>query len=661
MIKKCIALPVLFFMSLSFLFAQGQKPELTQLIAQANDTAGINALMGYAVDLINFDNPKAKEILHITLERSSRIGYDYGMGSSYARLGYLAGHEGRNREGIDYAQMALTHFERINRTRGIILCYINMGYNFDILGQGDSALHYLLKGVELLERTKSEPGKLARLYENVGTGFANRRELTKAVSYSRKAVELATAINDSDYIVTAHTGLSYVLNQCKDYPGALEAAKKAMRYLPQQEDPILIIKAYSHLAAAWAKLNQPDSAIAAAKISMRYSAEIDPANYIAAGLELADAYLLKKDYKNQGLVLNTLKQKAEADTSLFHLFSIYDRLSQLEYLKGNYREAYLYNQRYSAFKDSFYARQNTRTITEIESRFQWAQKEKALSEKQLQLAQKDLALEKSNRNMLYALVGLLIALLIATVLFIRNRNRKKSFALKLESLAKQQEIEMLQALMKGEEKERSRIAKDLHDGIAGMLAAAKMHLSSMVHLQQQVERTEDYLQTVKLLDDATVEVRKTSHNLMPEILMLYGLHEALRRYCANISSHTLKIQYDSWGQATRFDGGFELSVYRIVQELLNNIIKHSGAGNAIVQLNHQDNLLSITVEDDGKGFLKDETGGAGMGLQSLASRAKALNGTMEIEAYPNEGVSIYLEFDTTGAAVGVVPQEDIAS
>ncbi|MBO9635097.1 MAG: hypothetical protein J7578_18450 [Chitinophagaceae bacterium] len=633
------------------LFSQEKKLELQELMDRPADTAGINALMNHGVELINVDNGKARTVFNKSLEKSLQINYDYGIGSSYARLGYIEGHEGRNQEGINYAQKALVSFKRINRVKGIVLCYINIGYSFDILGMGDSSLHYLLKGIELLEETKSEPGKLARLYENVGTVLANRKELTKAIFYSRKAVELAISNNDSDYIVTSHSALCNVLLQSKDYRGGLNAARTAQRYLPYQEDPNLIIKAYSHLASAYIKLLEPDSAIVAAKKSMRYSANSDPANFIAAGLELSDAYELKKDHKSQKVVLDTLQRRAEADTRLFHLFSLYERIARLHFAMGNYKEAYAYQSKYSAFKDSFFSKQNTREMAEIESRFQSAQKERALSEKQLQLAQKDLALEKSRRTVLYSMAGLSIMLLVATVFFVRGRSRKKRFALQLESLQKQQEIDMLQALMKGEEKERSRIAKDLHDGIAGMLAAAKMHLGSVVRHEQRLEQLDDYRQTMNLLDEATVEVRKTSHNLMPEVLLQYGLDEALRRYCSNISSSQLLIQYDSWGEIVRFSNGFELSVYRIVQELLNNILKHSQAGEAILQLNHRGHILSITVEDNGVGFDNTGKGIAGMGLKSLATRTQIMHGKMEVDTSPGEGVSVYLEFDTSGVAM----------
>jgi signal transduction histidine kinase len=132
---------------------------------------------------------------------------------------------------------------------------------------------------------------------------------------------------------------------------------------------------------------------------------------------------------------------------------------------------------------------------------------------------------------------------------------------------------------------------------------------------------------------------------MPEVLLQHGLDEALRRYCSNVNnSRTLYIQYDSWGDIDRFTDSFELSVYRIVQELINNIIKHSKATQAIVQLTQQGDLLTLAIEDNGVGFSK-ANGNEGMGLQSLQRRIKAMNGKLEIESSEQSGVNAYLEFD----------------
>lgn len=116
-------------------------------------------------------------------------------------------------------------------------------------------------------------------------------------------------------------------------------------------------------------------------------------------------------------------------------------------------------------------------------------------------------------------------------------------------------------------------------------------------------------------------------------------------YCNSINnSKRLQIQYDSWGEIDRFVDGFELSIYRIVQELINNIIKHSKATQAVVQLSQQNGLLSISIEDNGIGFAND-TNKEGMGLHSLQSRIKVMNGKLEVGSSEKTGVSAYLEFE----------------
>jgi len=215
--------------------------------------------------------------------------------------------------------------------------------------------------------------------------------------------------------------------------------------------------------------------------------------------------------------------------------------------------------------------------------------------------------------------------------------------------------------MQGEEKERTRIARDLHDEVASMLAAAKMHMNSLVLQAQEIIQHKGYHQVVDLLDEASVSVRKTAHNLMPEVLMQHGLDKALRRFCTNISNDKLLvIQYDSWGDFKRFVPNFELSVYRVVQELLNNIIKHAQASETLVQLSCQDQVLSITIEDNGIGFAPENLSKTGTGMSSIKSRVHALQGKIDILSEMGKGASIYLEFETTEFALEKVDEEIVS-
>ncbi|MHA4846928.1 PAS domain-containing sensor histidine kinase [Flavitalea antarctica] len=206
------------------------------------------------------------------------------------------------------------------------------------------------------------------------------------------------------------------------------------------------------------------------------------------------------------------------------------------------------------------------------------------------------------------------------------------------------EVQLLEALKEGEEKERSRISRDLHDEISAMVVAAKMHFATLTHAETSVEGNKEYQQGIRLLDEAARQIRNTSHNLMPEILLEKGLNKALEYFLNSVTNCQLQIRYVAVGNDTRYSASFELSLYRILQELVNNIVKHSKATEAIVQLSYQPQVLSVTIEDNGIGF-EEPFAREGTGLRSIRKRVAVMNGDIEIQSGPQEGTNIYLEFN----------------
>jgi signal transduction histidine kinase len=448
-------------------------------------------------------------------------------------------------------------------------------------------------------------------------------------------------------LLNIYSALSLSYDNQNNKQQAYDMIHNAMPYLTLSSNKPAACRTYDQFAYSCIGVGKYNEAIAAAEQAMAIGKEINDINhYVSSANTLAKAYAEKGDPKKTIEVLETLGQ-ISLDANNVVVEDFYELLADAYYKTKDYKKASEVYSKLVAIKDSAFTSETNELIAEQEVNYQTAQKEKQLSQNKLQLAQKDLQLQKNRYYMYYTLTALIVALLIVALLFIRSKHKKRMHEQELKSVQQQKELHLLQALMQGEEKERSRIAKDLHDGVAGMLAAVKMHFSSMPGVDDLME-SEGYQKGMQLLNEATQEIRKTSHNLMPEVLLQHGLDKALSRYCSNINnSKILHIQYDSWGEIGRFTDSFELSVYRIVQELLNNIIKHSKATQAIVQLTQQNDLLAISIEDNGIGFSNEGTQD-GMGLRSLQSRIKAMNGKLEVESSEQRGVSAYLEFELAG-------------
>ncbi|WP_315824776.1 sensor histidine kinase [Paraflavitalea speifideaquila] len=214
-------------------------------------------------------------------------------------------------------------------------------------------------------------------------------------------------------------------------------------------------------------------------------------------------------------------------------------------------------------------------------------------------------------------------------------------------IRKEHELLAVKAMMEGEERERTRIARNLHDGVGSILSAARLNMDSLGHQVGQLPLIPAYRESLTLLKDATAEIRETAHNLLPVILYEQGLQEAVRTFCMKFTSnHQLGIDFQSYGSPVRFNHHFELMVYRTIQELINNVIKHAEATRVLVQLVFNADMISITVEDNGKGFESADTGRAmGLGITSLHARMKAFQGKVDIDSSPG-GTSIHIEFKT---------------
>jgi signal transduction histidine kinase len=200
--------------------------------------------------------------------------------------------------------------------------------------------------------------------------------------------------------------------------------------------------------------------------------------------------------------------------------------------------------------------------------------------------------------------------------------------------------------MEGEERERERIARELHDGIMVQFSSAQMNLSAMIE-RYHISDTAELESILVQLENATQELRKSAHNLMPDMLLQEGLAAATHYFCKTLQLSTgIKIDFHVIGTMPLIAPEYELMLYRMIQELLHNTIKHAKASYALVQINCHPDILSIIVEDNGVGFDSDAVKSQGMGIANLKSRIHSLNGNFSLTSNQQSGTSVYIELET---------------
>ncbi len=247
--------------------------------------------------------------------------------------------------------------------------------------------------------------------------------------------------------------------------------------------------------------------------------------------------------------------------------------------------------------------------------------------------------------MYQSLVSGVLALLF---LWLWTKQKRRKTELQLKQLEQEKQLVATRSVLEGEMQERSRLARDLHDGLGGILSAAKINMSELKNgALLEFPDVEGINRIMGLLDESLRELRRVAHHLMPESLSRYGLKIALSDFCRTVE----KIEFAWFGEEERLEHQLEIVVYRIVHELVNNALKYSEATRILVHIVQDTDRISLTVEDNGRGF---DTSAAttGTGLQNIRTRVAALEGNMDIFSTENEGTEVHVELkikaDDTG-------------
>lgn len=472
----------------------------------------------------------------------------------------------------------------------------------------------------------------------------------RALAFFEVSRALSSRYRDTTYLAQALSNISSLYFDAKDYEQARYYGEKTLDLARQKNYPEMISSSAYTIAAALIGEGKPQEALYYGKEAYRAALSARSMHSVICAMQvLGYNHVQLGAYREAESYLLSAEKMACETGDIDGINNTFDQLSKVYERTGRYREAYEYKRRYAAIVDSMRGKENVDRTNRIEARYRLSEKDKDIARKKWQLSIQQSTLREKNAWIGGVSAAALLLTALLTSLYRSHRHRAGLQQAMIHNLQKEQELSALLARLEGEEEERKRLARDLHDGIVVRFSAVKMNMSILPDKHRSLAGARDFTQIVSDLDDATHELRKTAHNLMPDVLLEGGLSEAAYYFCKDMQQGTgLNVDFQQFVDLPRLKPEIELSVYRIIQELLQNILKHASATQAMIQLSFADDLLNITIEDNGKGFdIADaEQNKRGIGLRNIADRVTALNGHWDIQSAKGRGTTVYLEFET---------------
>lgn len=582
-----------------------------------------------------FNIDKAKEYGRTAINLAKKANYSRVLAKAYIHMGYAYSYAGSFEESSALADSAWQLVKNEDNFEVKFYAQSLLGLNKRRQAQYDEALRYNLNAAKLAEE-QGDKFFMGKAYNNLGVLYVTTQDLKRAEEYHKKALAIRLQLGNASEIYLSYENLGILKRDQGKYEEALRYYVKGAEYAFKTKDSNNISFVYNDIGAAYSFTGryQESEKYLMASIGIRERAnEKDELAYTYN--YLGENYERKKDLVNAEKNIKKALAIAKEINNNKQVYEAYESLSDFYSRNKRYDSAYVYAMYHKHFKDSITRKNQGELIAELNTKFETEKKERKIQEQQFEIAKRN-----------YWLAGISGLLLMGTSLgysrYKRNKLRQKA-ALQATVL-KQQEL-ATKAIIQAEENERKRIAGDLHDGVGQMMSAAKMNLSTLKgdisFTSPEVEQAFD--NAVSLVDDSCKEVRNTSHNIMPNALLKSGLTTAIREFIHKIDQRTIHVNLFSEGLNERMDSDVETVLYRVVQECVNNVIKHSGANKLDITLIKDDDGISVTVEDNGKGFnVKDAEKMEGLGLKNIRTRIEYLKGDVEWSSAEGRGTAVMI-------------------
>lgn len=507
------------------------------------------------------------------------------------------------------------------------------GLSWYFKGSYDSAAAYYYKALDILKKT-DDPSKKAGVLNELGKLYRKTRDLDRALQMYNEAFTIYKKLNAETDMATILNESGVVFEYKGDYSEAVNRYKSSLAIREKLNDYAGKAYSYNFLGGVYALQK---NFIEAEKFLLK---SLELRKRIKDSFAIALSYSdLGYMYKEQGNYTKAIEQYNLSDTIAVKmryaelLLSNYKELAEIAEKKGDNALSLVFYKKHSILKDSIFAGDKLKQIDQLNAKYQAEKQEQQLKLQKAEIARKN--------YLLWGLVTAIALLILAGISFYRKRQLQNKMNLQ-NAVMKQQDM-ATRGIIDAEEKERKRIAADLHDGVGQMMSAAKMNLSAFENeiIFKDDAQKNTFERLIGLVDESCKEIRSVSHQMMPNALLKSGLASAVKEFLDKIDNRIIKINLHSEGLQERLDGNTETVLYRVIQECVNNVIKHSGASNLDISLIKDADGIAATVEDNGKGFdTADKQKFEGIGLQNISSRVAFLKGTVDFDSAPGKGTLV---------------------
>lgn len=506
---------------------------------------------------------------------------------------------GNHEEGLVVYYEILSMYEALQFSKGIGLTLNSIGITHNDLGEYSKAIESYEKAAKI-HKDINDDVNLSNVYGNLALVYSNQKKFDLGLEYYNKARIIDIDTNNNWGLAINSENIGIVLNEQGKYDEALVYLKDARKICLENNYKTDLTRVMTNLGLVYFRLKDYKKSESSLKEALKNA---------------TDSKLVTKEIHN-------------------NLFALYKETKKFKLALNHF-------EKFNVFKDSIFEENNIKNINSLNVKYETEKKDKEIIAQKLEINEQDDEIQKKKTQNAYMLGGIIFLIVTAILLLFLFKQRQKRKNQEILTLKREVQIKTLESLIEGEEKERFRIAKELHDGVNGDLSAIKYKLSSLLEMNNKVIK-----EAITMIDDSCKQVRAISHNLVPPALENFDLVEATSDYCRNLNdvNSDVSILFQHIGETIKMSKKAEVNAFRIIQELVTNGIKHASASLINVQISCRENNIQITVEDDGIGFKKNEITSDGIGLDNVQSRIDYLNATLDFVSN-DKGTSYTIDID----------------